>query len=89
MRSRCTEGFWKLYRHLPREVQQRANRAYRTWFDNPFHPGLQFKGVNANRPIYSVRIGRDWRACGVVEDDMVIWFWIGSHSDYDRLLKGL
>jgi hypothetical protein len=37
-------------------------------------------------PIYSVRIDIDWRAVGVMRDDEVIWFWIGPHKEYERLL---
>ncbi len=40
-------------------------------------------------PIYSVRIGLDYRALGVREGDDIVWFWIGSHADYDRLVSQL
>jgi hypothetical protein len=42
--------------------------------------------VHATLPVYSVRIDLDWRAVGVLKDDTVVWFWIGSHNDYERLL---
>lgn len=29
------------------------------------------------------------RAVGVLEGDAVTWFWIGTHSEYDALLKAL
>jgi len=45
--------------------------------------------VHAERPIYSVRITRDYRAVGVQKEESIIWFWIGSHEDYDRLLDRL
>ena len=35
---------------------------------------------------WAVRI-RDGRALGVDDNGDIIWFWIGSHADYDRLLK--
>jgi hypothetical protein len=56
---------------------------------DPSHPSLQFKRVHAKEPIYSVRIGLGWRAVGVRSDDTVVWFWIGSHAEYDKLLSGL
>jgi hypothetical protein len=49
---------------------------------------LQFKRVNGEQPIYSVRVTRDYRAVGVLTGDTVTWFWIGNHADYDRLLAG-
>ena len=49
----------------------------------------RFKLVHTSRPIYSVRIGLAYRALGVRDGDEIIWFWIGSHTDYDRLLREL
>jgi hypothetical protein len=34
----------------------------------------------------SVRIDRNYRAVGYIEDDTVHWYWIGKHDEYDRLL---
>lgn len=51
--------------------------------------GLYFKRVGKQRPIYSVRIGLNFRALGILEGDSVLWFWIGIHDEYDRLLKHL
>jgi hypothetical protein len=47
---------------------------------------LRFKHVHPTEPIYSVRISLDYRALGVLQDDDIVWFWIGSHADYDKLL---
>ena len=70
-------------------VRERARTAYQLWADNPDHPSLRFKKVHSSLPIYSVRIDLDWRAVGVLADDEVVWFWIGSHTDYERLLRQL
>jgi hypothetical protein len=48
---------------------------------------LQFKRIDPQDPIYSVRVGRKYRALGWLESDTIIWFWIGSHADYDAWLK--
>jgi hypothetical protein len=40
-------------------------------------------------PIVSARVGRQYRVVGVLEGDLVLWFWIGPHSEYDQLLKRL
>jgi hypothetical protein len=56
---------------------------------NPFHPSLGFKQVHPTKLIYSVRITRYYRALGVKEGDTIVWFWIGSHEQYERLLKEL
>ena len=87
MISRTTDGFWKLYEALPDQIQRRAKVAYQRFQRDPYHPGLQFKQVHDNESIYSVRINRDYRAVGVRDADEIVWFWIGSHSDYDNLLS--
>jgi len=73
----------------PETIQTKAQSAYRLWADNPAHPSLRFKKVHATLPVYSVRIDLDWRALGVLQGDTVVWFWIGTHGDYERLLSKL
>jgi hypothetical protein len=87
MNSTTTSQFWKLYYALPEDVQRRADRAYKLWRINPYAHGLFFKRVGKNQPIYSVRIGQDYRALGLLEGDSIMWFWIGAHDEYVRLLK--
>jgi hypothetical protein len=45
--------------------------------------------VHASRAIYAVRIGLAYRALAVRDGEDLIWFWIGSHADYDQLLRAL
>lgn len=87
MRSLTTEKFWELYDSLPEDVQYRADKAYGMWQHDPRAPGLNFKHVGNQQPIYSVRIGRGYRALGILEGDVILWFWIGPHDEYERLLK--
>jgi hypothetical protein len=87
MKSQTTKSFWKHYWALPPEIRQRARRAYKLWRDNPAHPSLFFKRVKEGQPLYSVRIGLGYRALGLLKADTVTWFWIGTHDEYDRLLK--
>ena len=71
---------------LPEEVRGQARRAYRLSRRNPSHPGLRFKPIRGCPDLYSVRVGRGWRALGRLEGNTVTWFWIGSHADYDGLI---
>lgn len=70
-------------------MRNKARENYRLWQENPYHPSLQFKQIHTARPIFSVRIGIGWRAVGVKHDETMIWFGIGSHADYDRLIPRL
>ena len=89
MKSSVTKEFRKRLDALPAKVQEQADRAYAVWRAEPYHPGLQFKRVSRRQPIYSVRVGIGYRALGLREADHVFWFWIGSHAEYDELLKRL
>lgn len=87
MNSIVTNDFLQCFGRLPIEVQEQARRAYRFWRSNPTHPGLQFKPLHGHENLYSVRIGRGWRALGKVDADTIKWFWIGSHAEYDQLIS--
>jgi len=87
--SRTSARFRLTFRRLPARVQERARVAYRLFQQEPSHPSLRFKLVHTSRPIYSVRIGLAYRALGVRDGDEIVWFWIGSHADYDRFLREL
>ena len=86
MKSRTTERFRKAFAELPAHVQRQARSAYLLFQSNSEHPSLRFKRVHASRDIVSVRVGLGFRALGVQDSDTVIWFWIGAHADYDRLI---
>ncbi|MBX3059650.1 MAG: hypothetical protein KF770_24640 [Anaerolineae bacterium] len=87
MKSRTTKQFWELYNALPKDIRELADKAYVLWQENPHHPGLQFKRVDPEKPIYSARVGRNYRALGVLQGDTITWFWIGKHEVYDRILR--
>jgi hypothetical protein len=86
MKSRTTRRFRDAYEALPSEIRRSADRAYQFFEQDPRHPSLRFKKVHPTEPVYSVRITREYRALGLLEGDTVIWFWIGSHADYEQLL---
>ncbi len=87
MKSHTTTKFRKAFAELPADVQKQARQAYRLFIENPHYPGLRFKSIHPTRPIYSVRIGSNYRAVGILEEDDLIWYWIGSRAGYDRLIQ--
>ena len=89
MTSTTTSAFRKAYDDLPERIQRHAREAYRNFKRNPSHPSLQFKQVHPSRPIYSARVSLGYRALAVRDQETWIWFWIGSHADYDKLLQRL
>jgi hypothetical protein len=87
--SKTTAKFRALLSGAPQSVQIKTKAAYALWFENPDHPSLRFKKVHERLPIYSVRIDLNWRAVGTLQKDTMIWFWLGSHHDYEKLLSQL
>ena len=89
MISKATSRFWRHYRELPEEIRLVAKKAYSVFKNDPWYPSLHFKPVHSGLPVYSIRIAIDYRAVGILQNGKVIWFWVGSHSDYDKLLSSL
>ena len=54
---------------------------------DPHHRSLHFKKVGKNRQLWSVRVGVSYRALGTEKPDGILWFWIGPHATYDKLLS--
>jgi len=85
--SRTTRRFRDAYKRLPEHVRRRAREAYQRFKSDPNHRSLRFKKVHATEPIYAARVGLGYRALAVVDGDVAVWFWIGTHADYDQLLR--
>ncbi len=83
MRHLASPSFWKAYRTLPEAVQAMADKNYVLLKTNPQHPSLHLKKVGR---FWSVRVGLRYRALAVEVDDGLLWFWIGSHADYDAMI---
>jgi mRNA-degrading endonuclease RelE of RelBE toxin-antitoxin system len=86
MDSHTVKSYWKAYNILPEEIRKKAEKKFELWKENPFHPSLRFKCVNAEENIWSVRISPAYRALGVKTGNTIIWFWIGDHDRYEQLL---
>ena len=89
MKSRITDRFRQAFGSLPEQIQEQTRQADRQFKENPGHPSLRFKKVHPSLPIYSARIGKTYRAVGQLDEDTIIWFWVGSHAEYDQLLSQL
>jgi len=87
--SRTTAEFRKLFADLPEQVKKQTRAAYRQFKEDPSHPSLRFKKVHPDLPIYSARITKNYRAVGQLDGETVIWFWVGSHAEYDKFLGQL
>ena len=84
MRHPASPDFWACYDALPEQVRKTADISFEHLKTNPRHPSLHLKRIGA---FWSVRIGIKYRALGTEHDGATVWFWIGTHAEYDALLK--
>lgn len=89
MKSHITADFRKSYQTLLAEIRQQARKAYKLFKQDPYHPSLRFKSIHPSKAYYSVRASLGYRAIGIREGDVIIWFWIGSYAAYDKLISQL
>jgi hypothetical protein len=86
VRSFTTAAFRKCFANLPADVRAQARRAYALFCADPFHPSLHFKQVKDDPVVFSARVGRSHRALGVRDRDEIVWFWVGTHAEYDAIV---
>jgi hypothetical protein len=89
VKSATTARFRAQYAAAPQAVRAKIQAAHALWLEDPGHPSLRFKKVHASQPIFSARVDLDWRALGLLDGETVVWFWVGPHSEYERLLRKL
>lgn len=83
MKHLASPRFWRHYRELPESVRKLADKNFQLLKSDPYHPSLHFKRIDQ---VWSVRVGAHYRALGMDAQDGIVWFWIGSHADYDKLV---
>jgi hypothetical protein len=88
LKSRLHRNLRRDFARLSEEVRQRAREAYRRFVADPNHPSLRFKRLHSDRPLWSVRISDAHRAVGLRRTDHeIVWFFIGTHAEYEQLLR--
>jgi hypothetical protein len=80
-------SFWRSYHLLPKEMRDLADKNFRLLVADPQHPSLQLKKVGSSKQFWSVRVGIHYRALGLDKPEGIVWFWIGAHAEYDKILS--
>ncbi len=83
MKHFASSSFWSAYDALPARIRKTADKSYELLKNDPKHTSLNFKQIGR---LWSVRVVICYRALAVEVADGLLWFWIGSHSDYDKLI---
>jgi len=82
---RTAPRFRTLYDNLPHDIRNLADKNFGLLKGNPRHPSLQFKKIGE---LWSVRVGRTHRALAIEDGEDFIWVWIGTHDEYERMIRG-
>ena len=86
-----TREFRYLYADLPERIQSLGLKVYSLFVQDPQHPSLQLHRLKDNSrgshhtASWSVSITRKYRAVYFVDGEVNVWYWVGTHADYDRL----
>lgn len=83
MKHYANPRFWRCYQGLPKQIRDLADRNYALLKSDSTHGSLHFKKVG---PLWSVRVGLHYRALATEVGSDLVWFWIGSHAEYDTLV---
>jgi hypothetical protein len=81
---RTTPQFWQRFDALPEEIQELARKNFKLLKQDPRHLSLQFKRVG---DYWSARVGLNYRALAVEDGSDCVWTWVGTHAEYDKLIK--
>ena len=84
----ASSSFWKGYHALPKRIRQQADQQFLLFRRDPSHPSLHFKPIKAREGLWSVSVTPEYRAIAIRLPDSYLWIFIGTHTEYDALLKG-
>jgi hypothetical protein len=76
--------FWTAYQALPADIRSLADKNFDLLKSNPHHPSLHLKRIGE---LWSARVGDHYRALGFDVPGGINWFWVGTHADYDKMIK--
>ncbi len=83
MKHSTTPGFWEMYEALPEDIQRLADKNFQLLKADLQHPSLHFKKIEG---MWSARVGAHYRALAVDHEGGLLWFWIDSHAEYDKMM---
>lgn len=88
IKSKRTKNFRQLFKKLPENIKDNAQKQYELFQNDPSHPSLRTKPIGSTRnkkfKIYEVSIGVGYRATYFLDGNVYIWFWIGTHNSFDK-----
>jgi mRNA-degrading endonuclease RelE of RelBE toxin-antitoxin system len=80
----ASPDFWQCYGLLPQAIQELAKKNFEILKSHPENPNLRLKKVGI---YWSARVGAHYRVLGKIRSEGIVWFWIGHHAEYSKILK--
>jgi plasmid maintenance system killer protein len=87
VRSHANAKSWRQLQALPQDIRTQSYKAYATFKRDPSHPSLNFELIDRQAGIWSARINDNYRVLGVRDGGEITWFWIGTHREYEKLIR--
>lgn len=90
--NRRTWAFHALFVALPAQYRRAATATFRMFIQNPQHPALRVHTLAPTKTgqhwpgSISVSISMKYRAIYAVRNGVNVWYWIGTHADYDTFI---
>ena len=84
MRLRFTKSYNALYRKLPQDIKERADKQLRLLLHNPQHPSLRLQKMKGYGDLWKIRVTMHYRIVFQIEGDRYILRKIGPHDILDR-----
>ncbi len=84
VRHFASPSFWQHYRCLPGNIRKLADKNFALLKSDLRHSSLRLKKAGG---FWSARVGLGHRALGRDRAEGIVGFWIGTHAEYDELLK--
>jgi hypothetical protein len=76
--------FLDCYDSSSESTRARADKQFALLKVDPAHPSLHFKRVGR---FLSARVNDDVRVLGVDIEGGILWFWMGRHDEYTRMIR--
>lgn len=79
------ENFEKLFKNLPKKIQEKAYRVEVLFRDNPFYPSLRLHKLSGKlKDLWSISVDRKYRIIfKAMKDGNILFISIGLHAIYD------
>ena len=78
------------FQDLPEKIQKSVRKAIRMYEESPRAKGLMLHRLKDNKRgshfdgSWSVRVNQQYRAIFVIVNGKALWYWVGTHNDYNR-----